>query len=343
MQLEKVAVLGAGSWGTALGRLLAQQGKQVFLWARRVDLAKDINSYRENRRYLPGVLLPARLRANSKLDEVIEGAKVIVLTVPSSALRETVASIQEKLSDDVLIVSTAKGIDPETGKRPSQILQEVLPKHLAERVVILSGPSHAEEVARDIPTTVVVSSVSRAMAEQAQDLFMNSYFRVYTNPDLLGVELGGALKNIIALACGVAEGLGFGDNTKAALVTRGLAEIIRLGGAMGANVATFSGLAGLGDLVVTCTSKHSRNMRFGAFLGKGKSVEEALNLVGQTVEGVRTTQAAYKLAQDMGVEMPITAECYKVLFENHPPDEAVDNLMSRIKTHEVEEGFDDWK
>ncbi|ABZ84545.1 glycerol-3-phosphate dehydrogenase (nad(p)+) [Heliomicrobium modesticaldum Ice1] len=342
MQSEKVAVLGAGSWGTALGRLLVQQGKQVYLWSRRVDLAKDINSYRENRRYLPGVLLPAKVRAYADVDEVLKDAATVVLAVPSSALRETAALIREKVQGDVLIISTAKGIEPETLKRPSEILREELPKELADRVVVLSGPSHAEEVARDIPTTVVVSAEQRAVAEQAQDLLMRPNFRVYTNPDLLGLELGGSLKNIIALACGVAEGLGFGDNTKAALVTRGLAEIIRLGTAMGARETTFAGLAGLGDLVVTCTSKHSRNMRFGSFLGKGKSVEESLALVGQTVEGVRTTRAAYQMAREKGVEMPITEECYRVLFEGASPADAVGTLMGRLKTHEVEEGVEGW-
>ncbi|MBM7865521.1 NAD(P)H-dependent glycerol-3-phosphate dehydrogenase [Heliobacterium gestii] len=342
MQSEKVAVLGAGSWGTALGRLLVQQGKQVYLWSRRNDLAKDINSYRENRRYLPGVLLPAKVRAYSDVDEVLKEAATIVLALPSSALRETAALIRDKVEGEALIISTSKGIDPETLKRPSQILREELPKNLADRVVVLSGPSHAEEVARDIPTTVVVSAEQRAVAEQAQDLLMRSHFRVYTNPDLLGLELGGSLKNIIALACGVAEGLGFGDNTKAALVTRGLAEIIRLGTALGARETTFAGLAGLGDLVVTCTSKHSRNMRFGSFLGKGKPVEESLALVGQTVESIRTTRAAYQLAKAKGIEMPITEECYRVLFEDAAPADAVGSLMTRLKTHEVEEGVEGW-
>lgn len=342
MQTGKVAVLGAGSWGTALGKLLARPDRPAQLWARREELAKDINSYRENRRYLPGVLLSAQVRAYADLETVLDDAKIIVLAVPSSALRETAGIIRDKVSSDSVIISTAKGLEPETFKRPSEILREELQSPLVDRVVTLSGPSHAEEVARNIPTTVVVSSSHRAMADQVQDILMGPNFRVYTNPDLLGVELGGALKNIIALACGVAEGLGFGDNTKAALVTRGLAEITRLGLVMGASQATFSGLAGLGDLVVTCTSKHSRNMRFGVFLGKGKSVDESLALVGQTVEGIRTTQAAYHLSQQKEVEMPITAECYRVLFEGRSASEAVENLMGRVKTHEVEEGVAGW-
>ncbi|MCW2278668.1 NAD(P)H-dependent glycerol-3-phosphate dehydrogenase [Heliophilum fasciatum] len=342
MQADKVAVLGAGSWGTALGRLLAQPDRTVQLWSRRSDLAKDINGYRENRRYLAGVLLPARVRATANLDDVITDASVILLTVPSAALRETARLVAKKGSPDAVIISTCKGIEPSTGKRPSEVLKEELPAAMAERVVVLSGPSHAEEVARDIPTTVVVSSESRAMAEAVQDLLMRPHFRVYTNPDLLGVELGGALKNVIALACGIAEGLGFGDNTKAALVTRGLAEITRLGVAAGAQASTFSGLAGIGDLVVTCTSHHSRNMRFGVLIGKGKKLQAALDAVGQTVEAIRTTEAAYQMAQTLGVEMPIVTQCYRVLLEGVAPSEAVANLMGRLKTHEVEEGVKGW-
>ncbi|WP_153726564.1 NAD(P)H-dependent glycerol-3-phosphate dehydrogenase [Heliorestis convoluta] len=340
--MKKVAVLGAGSWGTALGRLLAQSNQQVQIWARRPELAKEINSYRENRRYLPGVLLPARVRACSDIDEVLNNASTLVIAVPSSALQETLEKLEGKITPDTLIINTTKGLEPKTFRRPSQIYKDTLPAELYQRMVVLSGPSHAEEVARDIPTTVVISAENRATAEEAQDLLMRSRFRVYTNPDLAGVELGGALKNIIALSCGVAEGLGFGDNTKAALVTRGLAEITRLGVEMGANGATFSGLSGLGDLVVTCTSKHSRNMRFGILLGKGKSCHDALNQIGQTVEGIRTAEAAYQLCQQKNIEMPITTECYKVLFEGLSPSEAVENLMGRDKTYEVEEGVKDW-
>ncbi|KAB2954583.1 NAD(P)H-dependent glycerol-3-phosphate dehydrogenase [Heliorestis acidaminivorans] len=342
MELRKVAVLGAGSWGTALGRLLALPQQQVQIWARRPELAKEINSYRENRRYLPGVLLPARVRASSDLDEVLKNASILLIAVPSSALQETLEKINGKVSPETLIINTTKGLEPKTFRRPSEIYKAQLSEELYQRVVTLSGPSHAEEVARDIPTTVVLSSENRASAEEAQDLLMRPHFRVYTNPDLIGVELGGALKNIIALSCGVAEGLGFGDNTKAALVTRGLAEISRLGIEMGASPATFSGLAGLGDLVVTCTSKHSRNMRFGILLGKGKSCSDALQQIGQTVEGIRTTEAAYQLCQHKNIKMPITVECYKVLFEGLSPSEAVENLMQRSKTNEVEEGVKDW-
>ncbi|MDD4588530.1 MAG: NAD(P)H-dependent glycerol-3-phosphate dehydrogenase [Heliobacteriaceae bacterium] len=343
METAKVAILGAGSWGTALGYLLSRPQRITRLWARRTELAKGINSYRENRRYLPGILLPSQVRATAELEEVLQDAKIIVLAVPTIALREVAHLVREQVGNAVIIISTCKGLEPGTFKRPSEILAEELPPLFADRIVSLSGPSHAEETARDIPTTVVVSATLRAVAEQAQDILMRPAFRVYTNPDLVGVELAGAVKNVIAIACGVAEGLGFGDNTKAALITRGLAEISRLGVAMGANQATFAGLAGLGDLVVTCTSKHSRNMRFGILLGKGKPVKEALEAIGQTVEGFRTTEAVYELARQQGVEMPITRECYNLMYGGHPAAEAVAKLMGRLKTHELEEGVADWR
>ncbi|MDA8234316.1 MAG: NAD(P)H-dependent glycerol-3-phosphate dehydrogenase [Clostridia bacterium] len=330
-----ITVIGGGSWGTALGVLLAKKGLEVKLWSRRSELAGEINGARENQRYLPGVVIPAGITASADLEEALAGTRAVVLGVPSHGLREMVQTIAPLMGDSRLIVNTAKGLEEGSFLRLSQVIEEELgEKH---RVVALSGPSHAEEVARDIPTAIVVAGRNRQAAEEAQDLFMTPKFRVYTNPDLVGVELGGALKNVIALCCGVSDGLGFGDNTKAALMTRGLAEITRLGVEMGAQALTFAGLAGVGDLIVTCTSMHSRNRRAGIEIGKGKTVEEAMASVQMVVEGVRTTKAARGLAQGQGIEMPIIEQAYRVLFEGANPKEAVVKLMTRGKTHEMEE------
>ncbi|MHB8170549.1 MAG: NAD(P)H-dependent glycerol-3-phosphate dehydrogenase [Thermincolia bacterium] len=330
-----VSVIGAGSWGTALGVLLAKKGIEVKLWSRRSEQAGEINVTRENLRYLPGVVIPAGITATADIEEALAGTTAVVLGVPSHGLREMVRAIAPLMGDSRLIVNTAKGLEEGSFLRLSQVIEEELGEKY--RVVALSGPSHAEEVARDIPTAIVVAGRSRQAAEEAQDLFMTPKFRVYTNPDLAGVELGGALKNVIALCCGISDGLGFGDNTKAALMTRGLAEIARLGVDMGAQALTFAGLAGVGDLIVTCTSMHSRNRRAGIEIGKGKTVEEAMNSVQMVVEGVRTTRAAWGLAQSQGVEMPIIEQAYRVLFEGANPKETVVKLMTRGKTHEMEE------
>jgi glycerol-3-phosphate dehydrogenase (NAD(P)+) len=330
------AVLGAGSWGTALARLLALKTDAVYLWDVIPESAAELRELRENRRYLPGVAIPPNVVVTNDLAESVRGAELVVLAVPSHAVREVGGRLKPLLPPAATIVNVAKGIETDTLLRMSQVIEDVLGA-TASRLVTLSGPSHAEEVGREIPTTVVVASQSTLAAEQVQDWFMTPRFRVYTNPDLIGVELGGALKNIIALCAGISDGLGFGDNTKAALMTRGLAEMARLGVAMGANPLTFAGLAGLGDLVVTCTSPHSRNRRAGIALGQGKPLDQVLTEVGMVVEGVRTTRAAYNLARHYEVEMPITVEAYRILFEGQEPSVGVANLMLRGKTHEVEE------
>lgn len=332
--MEKVAVIGAGSWGTALAVLLAQKGYAVWLYARQEAVVARLNAEHENTRYLPGVALPERIEVTADLVQALTGAGLVVLAVPSHAVRQTASQIKPLLPSDALLVNTAKGIEQETLLRLSQVIGEKLPQH---RLVVLSGPSHAEEVGRQVPTTVVAASVNRAAAEAAQEYFMTPAFRVYTNPDVAGVELGGALKNVIALCTGITEGLGFGDNTKAALMTRGLAEIGRLGVVMGAQALTFAGLTGVGDLIVTCTSMHSRNRRAGILLGQGKPLAEVLNEVGMVVEGVKTTRGAYFLAQRFQVEMPIVEQAYKVLFEGYDPRKTVQNLMQRGRTHEIEE------
>lgn len=335
--MNNVAVLGAGSWGTALAIVLADNGHKVSLWGRREEQVSEINEEHRNEKYLPGIELPKTINASVKLEHCIDGADVIVLVTPTKAMRDVLCQLKGCLTRKVTIVHASKGIEPGTYKRISEIIEEELPSSLLEAVVVLSGPSHAEEVSLRQPTTVTVSSEKIEAAEKVQDLFINQNFRVYTNPDVIGVELGGSLKNIIALGAGLSDGLGYGDNAKAALITRGLAEIARLGTHMGANPLTFSGLTGIGDLIVTCTSVHSRNWRAGNMLGKGMALEDVLDNMGMVVEGVRTTQAAYELSKREQVEMPITQVLYDVLFNNKGAKEAVDELMQRTRTHEVED------
>ncbi|MDN4074576.1 NAD(P)H-dependent glycerol-3-phosphate dehydrogenase [Fictibacillus terranigra] len=335
--MEKVAVVGAGSWGTALALVLADNGHDVRIWGRRQKQIEEINSLHTNEKYLPGVSLPEELRGFTDLQEAVSGAGTILLVAPTKAIREVLGDLTAHLDQPVTIVHASKGIEPETYKRVSEIIEEEVPADKRKSIVVLSGPSHAEEVSLRQPTTVTVSSSDIEEAEFVQDLFINQNFRVYTNPDIVGVELGGSLKNIIALGAGMSDGLGYGDNAKAALITRGLAEIARLGTKMGANPLTFAGLTGIGDLIVTCTSVHSRNWRAGNMLGKGEALEAVLEKMGMVVEGVRTTKAAYQLAQKENVEMPITNVLHDVLFDGKNAKEAVDELMRRSRTHEVED------
>lgn len=334
---EKVTVLVAGSWGTALALVLAENGHLTYMWTRNAAQAEEINSKHTNERYLPGIELPANLIATTDMAEALAGASAVVFVAPSSSMREVVRLAAPHIEEESLLIHATKGFERQTLKRMSQIIAEELPQRDASRICVLSGPSHAEEVSKRCPTTVVVAAEEIKAAEAAQDLFINSTFRVYTNPDLLGVEISGALKNIIALGAGMSDGLGFGDNAKAALLTRGLAEITRLGIAMGANPMTFAGLSGIGDLVVTCTSRHSRNWRAGHQLAKGLNVDQVLQEMGMVVEGIQTTKAAYQLSDEYGVRMPITHELYAVLFNGKSPKTAVEDLMGRGKTHELEE------
>ncbi|MFF2482145.1 NAD(P)H-dependent glycerol-3-phosphate dehydrogenase [Paenibacillus sp. NPDC058071] len=335
-RIKRAAVFVAGSWGTALASVLAGNGIEVRLWTRSEEQAAQINRDRVNDKYLPGAKLPDTLRATSDMEEALSGAELALFVAPSAAMREVAAQAAPYMHPDTICIHATKGFEPGTLKRMSFVLAEELSR-TAEQIVVLSGPSHAEEVIRRQPTTVVVASNDMKAAEQAQDAFMSRYFRVYTNPDVVGVEVAGAIKNIIALGAGLSDGLGFGDNAKAALITRGLAEISRLGIAMGANPLTFAGLAGVGDLVVTCTSKHSRNWRAGSMLASGMTLDEVLAKMGMVVEGVKTTRAAQELALQFNVEMPITAELYQVLFDDKSPRSAVENLMGRLRTHEIEQ------
>ena len=330
----KIGVVGAGSWGTAISILLAKKGYEVKIWDRNKSTLDEINISRENIKYLPGVLIPSELNGVSNLEECIDKADVIVMAIPSHAMRSVCEGMQKLVKPNQVFVSLAKGIENSSLKRMSEIIEEYYPDN---RIAVLSGPSHAEEVSRDIPTTVVSTSKSKDTAELVQDIFITPKFRVYTNPDIIGVELGGAIKNIIALGAGISDGLGYGDNTKAALMARGIAEMARLGVAMGAQPLTFAGLSGIGDLIVTCTSMHSRNRRAGILIGNGKKVDEALDEVKMVVEGVNTTKSTYELSQKTGIEMPITREIYNVLFMGKDPKYAVSGLMLRNKTHEIEE------
>ncbi|TWT28305.1 NAD(P)H-dependent glycerol-3-phosphate dehydrogenase [Planomicrobium sp. CPCC 101110] len=334
--MEKVSIFGAGSWGTALGYVLAQNNQDLLIWTHRPEQAEEINQH-TNSKYLKNVRLPENLVATSDLRKAVEHAEVLVLAVPTKAIREVCASIRETLDKKVLFVHVSKGIEPDSLKRISEMIKEEIPEQWIEDVVVLSGPSHAEEVVQDQPTTVTAACENTRSAERVQDMFMNQYFRVYTNTDVIGVELGGALKNIIALAVGITSGLGYGDNAKAALMTRGLAEIARLGVKMGATPLTFSGLTGVGDLIVTCTSVHSRNWRAGNMLGKGKTIDEVLDEMGMVVEGIRTTKAAHQLAHKFDVPMPITDALFSVLFDGVSTEEAVNKLMARNKKNEMED------
>lgn len=332
----RLGVVGAGGWGTALAVLLAKKGFEVVLWARRSEHVSELRTARENKAYLPGVPLPETVQVTGDLHEVAE-CRRLILAVPSQALRSLWERLRPLLNGDAAVLNAAKGLEARTGLRLSQVLEEV--GFPPGRIAVLSGPNHAEEVGRGLPTTSVVAGRSRALIEEWQELLMGSTFRVYTNEDVIGVELGGALKNVIALAAGISDGLGFGDNTKAALITRGLAEMSRLGAAMGANVITFSGLAGMGDLIATSTSTHSRNTQAGLAIGRGATLEEVLRSTPMVIEGVPTCRAALALAAAHGVEMPITRAVAQVLFEGKSPSQAVAELMGRGPKSELEALF----
>lgn len=332
----KAAVLGAGSWGTALAVLLADNGNEVSVWTLFEEQAERINRERENKDFLPGVKIPESVIFTTDFPGTVKDADLIVMSVPSHAVKEVSGMLAGIITEDQIVVNTAKGIEKDSFRRLSEVIIETLGVP-AGNVAVLSGPSHAEEVGQKLPTAVVAASQNIKTAGKIQEIFSNKYFRVYTHTDMVGVEMGGAIKNVIALTAGVIEGLGYGDNTMAALITRGMAEMARLSVKMGANPHTMSGLSGMGDLVVTCISRHSRNKRAGIALGKGEKLADVLENMGMVVEGVNATFAAYDLAQREGVEMPIVNEMYKVLFEGKDPKEAVTDLMTRMKRPESEE------
>jgi glycerol-3-phosphate dehydrogenase (NAD(P)+) len=325
----RVAVVGAGSWGTALANLLARKGAPVILWSHEADVAEGIEREHRNPRYLAEVELDPRLRATADMAEAVEGAEVVVSVSPSHVVRAVMSQAARSLRADALVVSASKGIETDTLETMDGVLEDVLPREAALGATYLSGPSFALEVGLGQPTAVTIASRSARAAERAQELFQTDYFRVYTSSDVAGVELGGALKNVIAIAAGVVEGLGFGNNTRAALITRGLAEITRLGVDLGANPLTFAGLAGMGDLILTCTGALSRNRSVGLELGAGRSLQDILGGMTQVAEGVRTARSAHDLALRRGIEMPIVHAVHAVLFEELAPRAAVERLMLR--------------
>lgn len=330
--MKKVCVLGAGSWGTALSIVLANNGHDVTVWSIDPEEVLMLKDYREQRDKLPGVMVPSVIEFTTDMEMAVSGAEVIVCAVPSPFVRSTMKSAAPYVTEGVVIVDVAKGIEDGTYKTMTQIIEEECPKAC---VAILSGPSHAEEVGRKIPTTVVAGAKCKKVAELVQDVFMNEVFRVYTSPDVIGIELGGSLKNVIALAAGAIDGLGMGDNTKAALMTRGISEISRLVVAMGGHMETVAGLSGIGDLIVTCTSKHSRNRNAGFLLGQGKTYQEAMDEVKMVVEGVYSAKAALALGQKYGVSMPIVEAVNAVLFDGADVKEATKQLLMRDRTSEA--------
>ena len=329
--MERISVIGAGSWGIALANLLAGNGHDVTVWSIMKDEIDMLDKNHEHLDKLPGVKLNDSIKYTTDLEKACKEKDILVLAVPSVYTRSTAHSMAPFITDGQIIVNVAKGVEENTLLTLSEIITEEIPN---ANVCVLSGPSHAEEVGRGLPTTVVVGSKDQKTAEYLQDTFMNDFFRVYTSSDILGIELGGALKNVVALAAGIADGLGYGDNAKAALITRGISEIARLGIAMGGQFETFCGLTGIGDLIVTCASMHSRNRRAGILIGQGKSTKEAMAEVKMVVEGVYSAKAAMGLSRKYNVDLPIIAEVNKILFENKPPKDVGRCLMNREKKDE---------
>ncbi len=333
----RIAVLGAGSWGTTLAILLAKNSHQVALWSYRDQYTRDILQTRQNPSFLPGIRIPDAVEATSDLRGAIDGREMIVTAVPSQFLRGVVSQLRNVSLGETFVVNVAKGIEIGSLMTMSEMLHDALPDLPPRNIATLSGPSHAEEVSVEIPTTVVAASTVRETSQTVQATFMTPHFRVYESTDLRGVELGGALKNVIAIAAGVIDGARLGDNTKAALMTRGIAEITRVGVAMGAHVRTFSGLSGIGDLMVTCMSHHSRNRKVGVEIGKGRKLSDILSEMVMVAEGVETTRSACQLAQKVGVEVPIITEVYRMLFEGKNPHDACYDLMTRDPKGEIED------
>lgn len=324
--MANVGIMGAGSWGTALALLLNKNGHQVTVWSVSEEEVKMLSEKREHVSKLPGVKIPDDMVFTNDMESAVKGKDFLVLAVPSPFTRSTAHTMSPYVTEGQIIVDVAKGIEESTLMTLSQQIEEEIPQ---AEVAVLSGPSHAEEVGRGLPTIVVIGARKKEIAKYLQEMFMNEVFRVYISPDMLGMELGGSLKNVIALAAGIADGLGYGDNTKAALITRGIAEIARLGVKMGGAIESFTGLTGIGDLIVTCASVHSRNRKAGYLMGQGKSMQEAMDEVQMVVEGVYSAKAAVKLGQKYGVSLPIIDKVSEVLFEGKDPREAVNELMLR--------------
>ncbi|HIC86273.1 MAG TPA: NAD(P)H-dependent glycerol-3-phosphate dehydrogenase [Desulfobacterales bacterium] len=332
----RVAVIGGGSWGTTLARLLALKGLEVSLWAREKEVVSAIHKKRENTVFLPGIRLPESLKATQEMEEALEGKEIILMVVPSQHYREVLTRMRPSLNGSQILVTATKGIENETLMIMSQVTEDVVPGLFTDTFSCLAGPSFAKEVCQGFPTAVTIASKDQGLGKTLQTLFSTDYFRAYVSDDIVGAQLAGALKNVIAIAAGASDGLGFGHNARAALITRGLAEIRRLGVAMGAHPMTFAGLAGVGDLVLTCTGDLSRNRTVGLQVGKGMNIQEITSHMKMVAEGVKTTKSAYQLSKKMGVEMPITEQVYQILYEGKQPREAVRELMTRALKWELD-------
>ncbi len=325
----KVSIIGSGSWGTAIAALLARKGHEVYMWARDPELAQQLNKTNTNPKYLKEVILPRNIVASNQIEEVMADTNLVVLAVPTHAMRSLVSQIRDYLNLEIPIVSIAKGLEVEGRLRMSQVIKQEISERYHNNIAVLSGPNHAEEVAAEIPSATVIAAFDNDVASYLQGIFMSSYFRVYTNTDLVGVELGGATKNVVAIAVGVSDGLKYGDNTRAALITRGLAEMTRIGVAMRASAQTFSGLSGLGDLVVTCTSPHSRNRALGELLGKGKTLDYYKTKNNMVAEGANCCLAVEEISKEQNIESPINSAVIDVIYNQRPPLDCVQTLMNR--------------
>lgn len=334
--MKNIGIIGAGSWGTALAHLLSSKGFNITLWVFEPELCETISSKRVNSLYFPGLTLPENIKPTTSMKEACEDRKIVISVTPSHVTREVMTRAAPFITPDIAVMSATKGIENETLCTIHQVLMEVLPEGCSKKLAVLSGPSFAKEVVKKMPTAVTIASTDDQLAKELQETMTTPYFRVYTSSDVIGVELGGALKNVIAIAAGISDGLGFGSNTRAALITRGLAEINRLAVKTGANPLTLAGLSGIGDLVLTCTGALSRNRTVGMKLGEGKTLSDILSEMRMVAEGVKTTQSAYQLAKKMGVEMPITDQIYQVLYHDKNPKEAVWELMGRKLREELE-------
>ncbi|MCJ8342185.1 MAG: NAD(P)H-dependent glycerol-3-phosphate dehydrogenase [Cetobacterium sp.] len=326
--MERVVIVGAGSWGTALGLLLAHKGHEVTMWEHNPLRAEELQRDRENKKLLPGVKFPKNLNVTSKSEDLFENINYVIFSVPSQVLRGVISKFSSQIRENTILVNTAKGIEVSTGLTLSEVMKEEILGKYHKNIIVLSGPTHAEEVAQNLPTTIVAAG-ELENAKKIQNLFNTKDFRVYVNEDIAGVELGGAVKNCLAIGAGIADGMGFGDNAKAALITRGIAEMIRFGKALGAKEVTFSGLAGIGDLIVTCASKHSRNRYVGEKLGQGETIEEILSKMVMVAEGVPTVKAVHNKAKELKISMPIVEAIYRIIYEGADSKEMVEGLMTR--------------
>ena len=326
--MEKVVVVGAGSWGTALGINLAKNGHDIILWEYNKEQAELLKLEKENKKYLKGAKFPNNITVVNDVDNLLKGAKMVVFSIPSQSLRSVVNKLSNQITSDMIIVNTGKGIEISSGLRLSEVIKEEILGKYHKNIVVLSGPTHAEEVALGLPTTIVAAG-NPDTAKKVQEVFNNESFRVYSNSDVIGVEIGAAVKNCLAIGAGIADGMGYGDNTKAALITRGLSEMIRYGKALGADEKTFSGLTGIGDLIVTCASKHSRNRYVGESLGKGRTMEEIMETMIMVAEGVPTVKAVHESSLKNNVEMPIVNGIYEIIYNKGDAKQIVRDLMSR--------------